>query len=812
MTKFARLGLAAVPSFLLLCCPGFEAKQKTIRAVYPIHLEEYITQAKVRGSEAPKNIEAAVEWRFDERQTDWKPIIPLRKSVLPVRTEQKDDALCLILDGSVKSPRSDVTRCSGGIWVDLPDWHRDDWAYIMVSARSKCEGGSVTMTCKLNKRENVGARDSSQFVDSTESVDLIGDNDIHSYIIRADWSPGEYSGYPRWHDPWTQLGLQFSTDKEATVDVLAVSVIPKEAKYTGAPAGACTEVRGIAYRRVLFMHAPGSIAYRLRVPNAGRLDVGLGVLRDSPPVTFRVAAKTDHGARDILFEEEFADKTGWGQRSLDLSGFAGKTIELILEAECEHAGAVALWAAPTLSGGRSGDRPNVILYIIDGGAADHMSVYGYNRRTTPFLERLAASGAVFDRAHSNSSWTKISAPSFMTSLHSSVLGPLQNPSDRLPPQAITMAEQMHGAGYQTAVFISNPHCGTMSGLERGVDVLREAGVEPNSESSERLQADFWKWRRDYPGEPYWVHIQPTDVHMPWTQSAPFAGMFIDPGYQITYLEWFKKIAETEGRLSERFGKASIDPARFNYLARGLYDETMAHQDDQIGRFVERLKAEGEWEHTLFIVAADHSSSGAGLIPLEPMPAEWGQTNLAACVTHVPLIMSWPGQIKPGQRFIQPVSLIDLLPTILDLTGLPEPDIKQGQSFAPLLLGRDGWEQRPVILDEFSVRPDTGAVYGTIDVIDGRWGASLKIGKAPWEENEKPEFLRPAPLLVYDLWNDPQCIRSLHQGRPEMVRKYSEFLEAKLKEHQLLAKKFSRAANVPLNPEQIETLRTLGYIR
>jgi len=244
----------------------------------------------------------------------------------------------------------------------------------------------------------------------------------------------------------------------------------------------------------------------------------------------------------------------------------------------------------------------------------------------------------------------------------------------------------------------------------------------------------------------------------------------------------------------------------------LYDETMAHVDDQIGRFVERLKAEGEWDRTLFIVAADHGSSAAGIIPLDPMPPEWGQTNLAACVTHIPLIISWPGKIKPGLRFVQPVSLIDLLPTILELAGLSEPDIKQGQSFAPLLLGRDGWDQRPVILDEFSVPPDTGEVYGTIDVIDGRWGASLKVGKAPWEDNAKPEYLRPAPLLLYDLWNDPQCLRSLHEGRPGLVKKYTEFLEEKLREHRSLAKKFSRAAEVPLNQEQIKTLRSLGYIK
>jgi arylsulfatase A-like enzyme len=810
----AILAAAILSAALAASCAGPTEDRPVLSADRPIHLEEHLDRAKVDGSEPSENLPAPVEWRFDRPRTDWAPIVPLRMSALPVRTEQLSDALCLVLDARAREPRSDTDRFSGGIITGLPDWRREDWAYIVVSARARCEGGVPTLTGKLNERADAGESDLARFADSTESIELVADGRVHTYLVRADWSPGEYSGYSRWRDPWTRFALWVEADREAEVDLISVSAIPKEAEYAASPVGVLTEARGIALRRILYMHAPGSIAYRLRAPKAGRLDFGLGVLGEGPPVTFRVKAGRDRGKVELLFEERFADKTGWGQRSLDLSRFAGKTVTLVLEAESERRGTVALWAAPTLSGARSSSSPppNVVLYVIDGGSADHMSVYGYNRRTTPHLERLAAEGAVFENAVSNSSWTKISAPSFMTSLHSSVLGPSENASGRLPPQAVPMAEHMHRAGYQTAVFVSNPHAGTMTGLDRGVDVLREAGVEPNSRSSEELQADFWGWRRDYPGGPYWAHIQPTDVHLPWTQNAAFAGLFVDPGQQRTYLEWYKRIALAEGSFGDRFAKTGIDPVRFSYLARGLYDETMAHQDHQIGRFVERLKAEGEWDDTIFIVTADHGSYAAGLLPLEPMPSAWGPPNLAACVSHVPLIVSWPGRIKPGRRFGQRVSLIDLLPTLLELADLPGPEITQGRSFAPLLLGRGEWEERPVILDEFLVRPDTGEVYGTIDVIDGRWGASLKIGSAPGEEQASPEDLRPTPLLLYDLWNDPQCTRSLHRGRPEMVERYGEFLEKTFEEHRALAKKFSRLPDLPLDAERLEALRTLGYIR
>ena len=84
-----------------------------------------------------------------------------------------------------------------------------------------------------------------------------------------------------------------------------------------------------------------------------------------------------------------------------------------------------------------------------------MSVYGYNRRTTPNLERLAAEGALFEHAYSNSWWTRPSTASFMTSLQHSVLGGFKNEFNVVPKTRWTMAQHMHRAGYQTAVFTSN---------------------------------------------------------------------------------------------------------------------------------------------------------------------------------------------------------------------------------------------------------------------------------------------------------------------------------------------------------------------
>lgn len=569
------------------------------------------------------------------------------------------------------------------------------------------------------------------------------------------------------------------------------------------------------------MHAPGRITYQVRVPESGRLDVGLGGLLEDTPVTSTITATSQDGKVETLLKETYANREYWGQRFLDMSHLEGQTVTLAMEAEAERAGTVAFWSVPTLTGTRSTKKPNIIFYIIDTGGADYMSVYGYNRRTTPNLERIAAEGAIFERVYSNSSFTGPSTTSFLTSLQHSVLGGVnRNLRTLVPDQVLTMAEHMHRAGFQTAEFTSNPNAGRVCNLERGNDVFRDFNIGNNSVSSVSLHEDFWQWRKNYPAEPYYVHFQTTDVHRNHTPVAPFAGLFISPERRRIADEWLERVNKIRRNvgLFDALKKLDIDHVAFWTAQRDLHDETMAHQDYQIGQLVARLKAAGEWERTFLIIAADHSvAAGAhdyNLLMRDPVPPhveydDPGTPMLRSGVSRIPLIVVWPGHIAKGQRFSQPVSMIDMLPTILDLVDLPMPEVMQGQSLAPLLLGMAGWESRPVILDEFVVDPITGEFRGRIEVIDGRWGSSLEIN--PWPDLP-PEKQRPVPLLLYDLWNDPECLNSLHEERPDLVEKYTNFLEAQWEAHQALAKHFTRSKDSPLTPEQLETLRSLGYIR
>ncbi|HEX2641811.1 MAG TPA: sulfatase, partial [Thermoanaerobaculia bacterium] len=614
-----------------------------------------------------------------------------------------------------------------------------------------------------------------------------------------------------------QLGFALDSPVPIQLDLLEVSAVPKEARYAAQPVGVHTEPRRDVYRRALAVHTPARLEYQIAVPEQGRLDFGLGVLRRDVPVSFRVRIADGSGRRTV-FAQTAASPEEWRQRSVDLSRWAGRTVRLVLEAESARAGTVAFWAAPTVSGARAAEerRPNVILYVIDAGNAEFMSAYGYPRRTTPNLERLAAEGAIFERAYSNSTWSKPSTTSFMTSLQHSVLGGYENPADPLPAGAPTMAELLHAAGWQTGVFTSNTWCGTMSGLDRGVDEMRETLPGPPSASSEGLQAEFWRWREGSPGEPYWTHFQTTDVHWPWTAVPPVAGAFLSHAEREAFYDMERRLGAASGTPGRSWGlragaaafeKAGISRDAYFDGVRGAYDEALLHNDLQLGRLVERLKATGEWAHTILIVTADHGDwPGLGLFPPADPAARIPTFN--PYLTHVPLVVVWPERIRPGQRFRDPVALLDLLPTVLDLAGQPKPEHLMGQSLAPLLLGEPlgaaGWKPRPVILDEFTVDPATKRLAGAIEIVDGRWGASLAIGPDPGEESGPR-------LLLYDLWNDPYCRRSLHAERPDLARRYAGRLETVFRDHLRRGKAFRRAAPGTVGSRQLETLRSLGYI-
>ncbi len=716
----------------------------------------------------------------------------------------------------------------GGMVTAVDGGRLGDWERAVVTVRSSDRFAGIT--CSYNIEDTEAQPGIFRFFESGDDVPpLFNDGSVQRYAI-----PLHPHGSDDADTPVRNLAVILAAPNEATADILSVTLEPRGVGYPEA-VGERKLTRDGTTRHALYAHAPASLAYPSTLPESARLDVGFTV-EDGESVTYRVlvAAGVTH---DVVFEEVIDDASQWHQRAIDLSAHAGKNVDVVLEADSDQRGAIAIWGAPVLGGARPADRPDVVLYVIDGGDSNFMSLYGYGDKTTPFLEQLADESVVFTRAHSNATWTQPSTVSFMTSLQHSVLGGLRRGmhSTPVPDAATTLADHFRRAGYVTASFTSNPNAGRMIGLDRGMDLMRDVQTEHHSTSSIELQDQVLALRAAYPNAPLMVHVQTTDVHEPNEPVAPFKHRFTDDDVEERLDEWDGAIWQSAGALfgttsivdfyDTAIERAGIDRKAYFEARRDLYAETMAYQDYALADFLDEL-ADDVWHDPLLIIGSDHGHPagtfarfGRGL--LDPQPEPWQGAMFDAYATGIPFIVHWPGHIEGGRRIDDPVSMIDVLPTLLDLVGLPQPDVLQGQSLAPLLRG-EPQQIRPVILDEFRVDEATGEMIGNLEIVDGRWGASLEISPKRHGRHAvpaggrwaavHPHFDDVPSLLLYDLENDPHTTKAVNDKHPALVDKYRALLEAQWSAHQALAPRFSEADVEAMTAEQLEQLKRLGYIR
>jgi arylsulfatase A-like enzyme len=815
-----RLVVTCLCAWSLAACSREEPRSTLHAAVSGVqHLTDHLGEASLMCAAVPESARDERHWDFDGPRPEWRSI-----PAEGVALEQQADAMRL---------KTDEQRAFGviGLETDLGQLDPAGWETVIVKARTHDRFAGLTVVCNL---ESGGRAPSPEvFFSSPDAPPIFNDGSVQNYAIPLSF--GADGDVP---EKLESLAVLFGTLGPSQVDVLSVRLVPRGAAFSEDAGVRQVSRAGFTYR-TLFAHAPASLAYPFELKASSSLDFALTVF-DGDSVTYRVLAESA-GARRVVFQETIDASEEWLPRSVDLSEFPGARV--VLEADGERPGAVALWGAPIVSNAEPSERPNVIFYVIDGGDASFMSAFGYEHPTTPFLEKLRLEGVLFTRAHSNATWTQPSTVSFMTSLQHSVLGGLRRGmhSTPVPKGAVTMADHFRRAGYQTASFTANPNAGRMVGIDQGVDVMRDVETEHHSSSSIELHEYFFDWRSAYPGTPYWVHFQTTDVHEPNQPEEPFAGRFVSSEQRERLKGWDARIWESwalfgktsiAGFYDTAIERAGIDRKAFFGIRRGLYEETMLHQDHALELFVERLKAEGQWENTLLVIGSDHGHPAGtfarfGRGEFVPQPEPWQGAMCDAYATGVPLLVIWPGHIAGGRTIDEPVSMIDVLPTLLDLVELPRPEVCQGQSLAPLLRGEE-MTLAPVFLDEFRVDEASGELVGNLEIIHGRWGASLEIGPVPAGNDPSsgrhsvpaggrwgavhPFFPEVPRLLLYDLEADPFAKRAVNDEHPDLVKRYTEVLLEQWKAHRALAQLFGDAAEVELGPAQLEQLRAIGYIR
>ena len=537
----------------------------------------------------------------------------------------------------------------------------------------------------------------------------------------------------------------------------------------------------------------------VEIPEAAELEFGIGLLEPDwgwDPVEFSVRACKGERC-ETLFEEDFDPSAGpgagWRNRRVGLAALAGQTLSLRFDATRlseEAPFSFPVWANPTVyaPAPRDEQHPNVILLSIDTLRADHLGSYGYRHDTAPFIdERFARGGTVFDTEVAAATITTPSHASMFTSLSPVVHGTTDG-MKVLPKNIPTLAERLRQAGLDTAAITEDGWISVLHGFGRGFDSFVENKSPNIMEPKGQVDVTFAQarsWLESNRDKHFFLFLHTFQVHTPYAPPERYAGLFAE--------------GET-GRIDES------SPSHLRWMAQ--YDREIRYTDDELRRLFRTIDDLELGEDTVFILTSDHGEAF-----LEHGVLEHG-SRLDDEVVHVPL-MFWGRGVAAGQRIGVPVAHVDLMPTILELLGIPQPPALEGLSLVGLLEGSG----------------DEAAFEGRPLYSESR--GSVMLGP----ERKMQAFLSPAFLVrvgnrkleryrtknggfryeYYDLAADPREAVDLYPAHAAEARDLSKLLEAHEKQGRELRARIDREApagtqRLILDPKQEEKLRALGYIQ
>jgi arylsulfatase A-like enzyme len=295
--------------------------------------------------------------------------------------------------------------------------------------------------------------------------------------------------------------------------------------------------------------------------------------------------------------------------------------------------------------------PTIVLISIDTLRADHVGAWGYPRDTTPTLDRLANESLVFERAYASYDWTLVSHMTMLTGLLPHQHGVLRG-LQALAPGTPLLAEHLRAAGYHTVGLYHDGWINARHGFDRGFEVFRE------HENVEEARTHWREALAEAPaGRPLFLFLHLFDVHsegvFPYYPSPePFQDFFLPDA-----------TARFAGMTAEQIWLAENLPPEQVEALIALYDGGIRHVDTRLGELFDDLRARQLLDESVVVVTSDHGEA------LHDRARVRGHGGVRREGLHVPLIVHLPGGERGGERVAEPVSLVDLVPTLLELAGI-----------------------------------------------------------------------------------------------------------------------------------------------
>ncbi len=630
-------------------------------------------------------------------------------------------------------------------------------------------------------------------------------------VVRA-WDPGNevFPGQAVWWDREMEnlcalsphapegVALEFLADPRLAFGLLEEShARPPDAPAPSQPQCLVRQIRiGAMSRRCLLLPAPAALSSPIVDLRAESLHLEVAVVASSwrregdrieasregsDGVEFRVEILEGGRVERVLAHSVPAERVGAGFENVvvDLRRFRGRRIALRLATDPGPGGDrrfdYAVIGGLRFVGGESRefDRPHVILVDVDTLRPDRLGSHGYARATSPRIDAWAGANAVVHTdALSTSTWTLPATASMGTGLAVHQHGLVRFPG-AIPSGAAPLAARLRDAGYATYGVAEGGFLGGAFGFDRGFDLYHWGSTGAETDWRGFLP----EIRRRGSDRPLFLFFHTYFVHSPYLPDSRFE----DAAHP--YSGWLADRPIDFAGVIEPFLQGDLDlgPKDRDHISR-CYDAGIARMDSMLGEFLEEMEGAFRDRDFLLIVTADHGEE-----LFEHGGMGHGRTLYGEGL-RIPLIVRFPGDQGRARAGVEeaPVSILDIVPTILDYAGLPVPDDLPGTSLrTPPPAGR--------------VR--VAELAGAAALQRGRW--KLILGHAPGPRRTgEPEEL-------YDLDTDSGETRNLARQLPDVVRDLEAELDRFRTKHPPVEGAASRGGR--LGVEELDRLRALGYL-
>lgn len=618
----------------------------------------------------------------------------------------------------------------------------------------------------------------------------------------------------------------------STFEIESIRLLSQREHLASIPSGIGWHGLSEVYRESLVSRSPESFTVSVDIPSNSWLDLHVGTVEDAP-VTFVITDVTGD-SETTLIRRTITTKDEWALASTDLRDVTG-TRQLRFSLDVDVDRMLGYWGSPAIRVrdavpaapepaaeliGSPAPPQGVILIMMDTLRKDHTSLYGYERDTTPTLAKMASEGTLFLDNISQATWTKVATPSIMTSLYPQSHRVFDAP-DRLSAVANTIAEVYREGGYATASFPSNGFTGRSTNLHQGFEEVHESGslnLGGISKSARPVVDRATDWIERHQDSPYFMYLHLYDPHSDFEPRAPYNTLWADPELKEEHEEQRKKALDYAKSIGEErqfnelpnpgdFEATGTDRDAWMEYEVGWYDGSIRGMDAEVARLLERLDSLGLAEDTLIAFVSDHGEE------LHDHGLMGHGFDAYGEIANVTMMLHRPGSIPAGVRVEETTRSIDLMPTLLSLSGLPIPEEAQGQSTLPLIPAYQGatgaealasavelgWQNRPAVTEEHKNDDEDEDDDESFAIVFDGWKLIHNL-----QTKDKPEF------ELFDHRTDPLDGTNVAEAHPDIVQKL--VTELSYWRREVTDAALPEDSSEGMSSAELEKLRSLGYIQ